>query len=288
MDDAFDRFRRKIKRAMDSEKEEDRHAAWKYLMNHDRFSLRDYLSSVEGYGYETIHWLETIGSATNWFDEAFTENVLESLAFDYISQSDLNDKKRNRIEIQPVPPPPPKDDEEVQWKFIEGGSDRLVLAMIEKLADFHDGKCPVEMNKRVTAISIPEVHTMDESADNQNVVSVTVDGESSPRRYASVINTTTLAALQKMDLTKLKLPYATKAAIRSLRYDPSTKVAIKFKKGWWMAEPYYIRGGLGKTDMPIRVCVYPSYNVDDHKEQSNVLLCSYSVSPPTLLLFQPH
>ena len=88
-EDAYGRFRSKIKTALKSleiDKKDDGplKRAWEYLMRHDRFSLRDYLSFVEGQDPETIHWLETLESATNWFNEAFTENVLESLAFAYL------------------------------------------------------------------------------------------------------------------------------------------------------------------------------------------------------------
>lgn len=82
---------------------------------------------------------------------------------------------------------------------------------------------------------------------------VRVAREESPRYYSTVINTTTLAALQKMDLIKLELPFATKTAIRSLRYDTSTKVGIKFKEPWWITKCGITQGGLGKTDMPLRV-----------------------------------
>lgn len=50
-------------------------------------------------------------------------------------------------------------------------------------------------------------------------VTVTNGTETEVRSYAAVINSTTLAALQKMDLTDMDLPYGMKTAIRSLRYD---------------------------------------------------------------------
>jgi monoamine oxidase len=75
--------------------------------------------------------------------------------------------------------------------------------------------------------------------------------------YSAVINTTTLGALQKIDLTDLALPYGMKTAIRVLRYDSSTKVGIRFKKMWWRDAEFLpgraIKGGVAKTDMPLRV-----------------------------------
>ena len=36
------------------------------------------------------------------------------------------------------------------------------------------------------------------------------------------------------------------------------------------------KGGVSHTDLPLRVCVYPSYNLKDDLEESAVLLCSYT------------
>ena len=86
LDRAYDRFRNEIKhprRGKDQSMEDARKSAWKYLLKHDKWSLRGYLSFVEGEDSETVDWLETQNSATGWFDQAFTENVLESLAFEY-------------------------------------------------------------------------------------------------------------------------------------------------------------------------------------------------------------
>lgn len=97
------------------------------------------------------------------------------------------------------------------------------------------------------------------------------------RKYFAVFNSTTLGALQRMDLTQADLNYGTKQAIRSLGYGASCKVGMKFKTAWWMKEPLNInRGGIGKTDLPLRVCVYPSYSVGDEKCEPAVLLCSYT------------
>ncbi|KAI1340966.1 hypothetical protein F5Y15DRAFT_414687 [Xylariaceae sp. FL0016] len=231
--------------------------AWNYLMQHDKFSLRDYLSFVEGQDDQSIHWLETLNSATGWFDEAFSENVLESLAFEYKSPSDVHDQ-----------PGVAKEEKDVEWKYIKGGTYKLTMNVLDKL-----NKKP-EMGKQVTAM------TFAKGNNGAKKLSVKIRGEDRARQYDTVFNTTTFGAMQKMDLTDLKLPYAMKAAIRSLRYDSSTKVAIQFDKPWWIQSNDVrggfdkIRGGLGKTDMPLRTCVYPSYNLDD--TGNAVLLCSYT------------
>ena len=81
--------------------------------------------------------------------------------------------------------------------------------------------------------------------------------------FDAVISSTTLGALQTMDLTELNLPYSTQIAIRSINYSGATKVAIKFKTAWWAIKimtregagvtfDFRIEGGIGKTDLPIR------------------------------------
>lgn len=86
-----------------------------------------------------------------------------------------------------------------------------------------------------------------------------------------------------MDLQNAGLSWGTKQAIRSLNYGASCKVAIKFKTPWWQVAPFSInKGGLSKTDLPLRVCVYPSYNIKSdlnpewNQHKPSVLLCSYT------------
>ena len=108
------------------------------------------------------------------------------------------------------------------------------------------------------------------------------DGELSTRKYGQVISTVSLGCLQTIDTDKVSLAYSQKEAIRSLNYDASTKMAIKFEKRWWqdpnvMGKGKTIKGGQSSTDLPIRVCVYPSYGVDC-SDAPGVLLVSYTWS----------
>lgn len=100
------------------------------------------------------------------------------------------------------------------------------------------------------------------------------------REYNGVFNTTTLGCLKRMDIKETSLNYTTRQAIRSLGYGPSAKAGIKFKRAWWihdLPDHYKIkRGGLGHSDLSIRTCVYPSYNINDPSTEPAVLLCSYT------------
>lgn len=128
-----------------------------------------------------------------------------------------------------------------------------------------------QYNKRVTRVAIDRSWTKD-----QNNMVVVCNYDEEPRRYTSVICTTTLACLQRVDTTDLELPTTTRDALRTLHYDSSTKVAIKFDRPWWAIECGITKGGVSNTDLPIRVCVYPSYNVDDPQDQNAILLASYT------------
>lgn len=115
-----------------------------------------------------------------------------------------------------------------------------------------------------------------EDIHNVKVEIENVKGQKEQKSYAAVLSSTTLGAMQRMDLTGAKLNLGTKQAIRTLNYGASCKVGIRFSKAWWILCPLEIKGGQGKTDLPIRTCVYPSYNIGDDHEKPAVLLCSYT------------
>ncbi|KAK1980279.1 hypothetical protein LZ30DRAFT_723842 [Colletotrichum cereale] len=101
------------------------------------------------------------------------------------------------------------------------------------------------------------------------------------KKYDMVFNTTAMAPLQRMDLSKLGLPHQALLGIRALSYDRASKVAIKFKSRWWKS--VYKKagdvGGISSSDLPIRNVVYPSWD-DGADEEGNdypaVLMVSYS------------
>ena len=133
-------------------------------------------------------------------------------------------------------------------------------------------KTPVAFKKRVTKMAFVygNLHV-------DNSVNVRIDGEDVERNYDAVFNSAPLGSMQRMDLERLYLNWGTKQAIRSLGYGASCKVGIRFKRMWWK-EHFGIMGGVAKTDLPIRCCVYPSYNVTDPVDKPAVLLCSYTWS----------
>ena len=133
-----------------------------------------------------------------------------------------------------------------------------------------------QLNNRVASITIDRTLPQD---DNMTVTSF-AEGAQPPvltsTSYNAVFNTTTLGCAQRMDLTGLGLFYEQKDVLRSLHYDVSTKVAIVFSEPWWLTECGITQGGTANTDLPLRSCVYPSYNLHDGPDQKAVLLASYT------------
>ena len=163
------------------------------------------------------------------YDQGFSEGVIDSLDFDYFTEYLRPDKK-------------------VNWKCIDGGTSLLTDAMRATLRTSQTDE--QILGKQVTSIALRRVEAQGD-VPASSAMDVTVRGEVKARNYAAVFNTTTLACLQRMDLTGLELLYEQKDAIRSLHYDTASKVGMKFKYPWWIK--YGIdQGGLGKTDMPIR------------------------------------
>ncbi|KAI9686422.1 MAG: hypothetical protein M1822_003767 [Bathelium mastoideum] len=217
---------------------------WRKLMQKvDRYSARQFLTKEAGYDYNTIEFLETLNYGNRWYDQAASEMVLESLDFD----------------------------PGANWWCVEGGSAQIANRMEAAIRKKH----ALEMSKVVKEISFNK-------KDSDSVkVDVSIDGEVEPRTYDAVFNSAPLGAMQQMHLEGLNLSYWTKSAIRSLGYGASCKVGIRFKTLWWIKDLGITEGGVAKTDLPIRCCVYPSYNIYkeyDPPEKPGVLLVSYTWS----------
>ncbi|TID01549.1 putative bifunctional amine oxidase [Colletotrichum higginsianum] len=133
-----------------------------------------------------------------------------------------------------------------KWTLINGGMDMLTKGMNLVVKNK-----PV-LHNRVTDIKKGPSGTL----------KVVVNG-TEEYSYAHVISTVPLGALQVINMTELDLSYFENNAIRTLNYDPSTKVGFKFKTRWWEnLTTGNFQGGQSFTDLPIRRCVYPSYGVD--------------------------
>ena len=142
-----------------------------------------------------------------------------------------------------------------EWYRVSGGTSQVVQTMSTGLV--HK---PL-LEHRVKSI----VHEPDQC---DYPMSVHVDGEDVPRQYSAVFSTAPLPCLRRMHLGPGTLSAQQRAAVQSVHYDDSTKIAVRFRTPWWRTI-FCISGGQATTDLPIRTCVYPS-------DDSTVLLCSYT------------
>jgi monoamine oxidase len=148
-----------------------------------------------------------------------------------------------------------------EWFCIDGGTYELVKKM---KALIPDGR--IQYERPVIGI---ESHP-----DSIGVIF----GKEDINGYSTVFNTASFGCTGQMDLRNLSLTSAQRDAIRELNYDASAKVGIKFTNPWWITRCGITEGGSASTDLPLRTCVYPSYNLHDDPEQPAVLLCSYTWS----------
>lgn len=224
---------------------------FKTLLKCDNYSTREFLRNPpppleanwkpwNPLDFFTIQWLETNDTSSGLFDQGFTESVMDSFDFEA-----------------------PVVDGVEKWFCIDGGTSLVTDAMEKTI------KKPVQRKKRVSKMS--------QDKETKKIL-VSVVGEPSDCReaYTTVFNTTSLACLQRVDLTGLGLHPSQKDAIRTLHYDDSAKVAIKFSYPWWITDCGISSGGTASSDLPLRTCVYPSYNINDPKDKPAVLLCSYT------------
>jgi len=221
---------------------------WEYLMTFDEYSTRDYMAFVNPkYPDNWINYMETFDSASNLYDEALAESVMDSLDFDY--------------------------GPDVSWFCVQGGAGKIADAMAMKLSK------TIEHGKRVTAIAPVFNNNIAISVD------VTVAGEQSVRNYAHIISTMPFACLRLVDTTKCGFNWNFQTAMRVLHYDSSVKVAIKFSRRWWEDPglpkgPH--RGGTSSTDRPTRTVVYPSYGIGQTTGAS--IIVSYTWAQDALRL----
>ncbi|RPB09826.1 amine oxidase [Morchella conica CCBAS932] len=216
----------------------------------DKYSTREYLRTVfeyagqTGLDFHTIQWLETGQTSSGLFDQAFSETVIDSLDFEF--------------------------DDDVDWFCIEGGTKKVTEALLKKI------QTQPEMYTSVTRIAL-ERDCFGNNDENKMLVDmVSPLGKTETREYDTVFNTTTLACAARIDLTGAELHPAQKDAIRALHYDASCKVGIRFKTAWWITRCGITQGGAASSDLPLRTCVYPSYNLEDDHSAPTVLLASYT------------
>ena len=187
-------------------------------------------------------------TGTNLFDQSMSEMSLDYLDFGFPDPSHKAYFPKNM----------PKSLGD--WWCIDGGSEILIKAMLNHIPS----KPTIKLDSRINKIS---------RLAGDEMVSVWIDGDSTPHKYEHVICTIPLGCLRTVDLTEADLNYQQKTAIRCCHYDSSTKVGIKFATRWWQQGESPIIGGSSSTDRPSRTIVYPSYG---DQNSPGVMIASYT------------
>ncbi|KIY73413.1 hypothetical protein CYLTODRAFT_428506 [Cylindrobasidium torrendii FP15055 ss-10] len=213
--------------------------AWAKLTAQDQHSMRAYLQKQK-YPETVVAWLETFQSATGLYNHSFVEATMD--AMDFGSSSAAQNGPTEAV---------------FDWYCIDGGSDHFTSRMARLL------KPEPVLGARVTKM---------ESVGNEMEVTFVHGDEVKIKVYSQVISTVPLGCLAAIDIPKHSnrdpLSYMQRQAIRSLNYDTSTKdPAIMGDR--------VIQGGISRSDLPIRTCVYPSYGFGV-TSVSGVILASYT------------
>ena len=203
-----------------------------------------------------IQWLETTTTGqTGWYDEGFSQTLMELADFD-----------SSAVKLSGwVPDSSPLKNKE--WVCLDGGSQVIVDGMVKRLG--LDASSVI--NKRVTSIK-------KNKPEHKLTVSYATDQGTETKDYDQVICTAALGCIASMELDGL-LSYPQQVAVRSLQYDASCKIGVRFKSRWWQTPGFLpngpIFGGVSKSDTPLSNVVYPSYG-DGVDNAPGVLICSYT------------
>ncbi|KAF8867943.1 hypothetical protein BD779DRAFT_1684991, partial [Infundibulicybe gibba] len=214
---------------------------WELLMTMNAYSARGYMSTKyipsPNLGIPSTHlptnvvnWCETFDTSTGSYDRAFSEMVLDAMAF---------------ATDQSTP---------VSWKCLDGGSQTLSNS-VEQYLRAKGGK--IHLNHRVTAIA------HNKQAEKMEV-GIHADGKDSVQSFDHVIATLPLPCMRTLNLQQSGMSLGQANALRQLTYGPSTKIGVRFKSAWWSTandldgKPIDLFGGQSTTDRPVRMIVYPS------------------------------
>ncbi|KAF8625505.1 hypothetical protein AX15_005336 [Amanita polypyramis BW_CC] len=200
---------------------------------------------------DVVNWCETFDKSTGWYDRAFSETILEAIAFGWTP--DVNTAA--------------SDDEGTEWYLIKGGSQKIADAM----ATYINKQNPnaIVFDERVTSIALTDPKTVTVGTFNHK-----------QHEFSHVISSLPLPILRIVDLGKAKLSPKQSNALRHLNYGPSIKIGMQFRTAWWrtgkdrQGNILGIVGGQTYTDSPLRTVVYPSFG-DIHDGKTTTLIASY-------------
>ncbi|EON96524.1 putative l-amino acid oxidase protein [Phaeoacremonium minimum UCRPA7] len=142
-------------------------------------SVRQFLSSTDngklprgpGYNFNTIEWIECATYGSGWFDQSLAEWVLEEL--DFKTSTKTND-----------------------WWCVDGGAQKIARLMAQKI------KIPtrIQMSSQVLGINANTSRRTHPDKYVPITISITQNNVTTEKDYFTVFNSTTLGALERMNL----------------------------------------------------------------------------------------
>lgn len=221
---------------------------WDYLKQFDMYSTRAYMSLVDPkYPTQVVDYLETFDSATTLYDCALMESVMDSLDFDY-GKDDQGD--------------------DIEWYSLQYVSDFVSRPLLYICAIDFRGGCVKLVDAMAATLDSSQINMnervwyLDINSSSDAVYVYTAAPNFDLYKYSHVICTMPIPCLREMNLSS-SFPYDLKQAIRTLHYDASVKVAMRFSSRWWedasLGQNH--KGGISATDRRTRVVVYPSYGI---------------------------
>ncbi|KAH6635892.1 hypothetical protein F5144DRAFT_160163 [Chaetomium tenue] len=220
--------------------------------------------------YYMTNWVEAMSARTRHFDAAFVSWVILSLEFEYPALS-----------APAYNPEPIKDDlnqslfqleqhvHDYKWWVLNGGADiaaKRIAARLLKKPLYHTRVTGISHVQDLMKVTMVQSNDQDPETPPEPITKI----------YTDVITTTTMPCLSIMDLRNAGLTYGQREAIRVLSYDNAIKIGIKFQYRWWAEDKGIDKSGVGMTDRPTRVVVYPSHGLDAAPGESGVLIACYN------------
>ena len=256
---------------------------WKHLMDFDHYSARAYMHTCyfpsarlqqefgipyQHLSVDVVNWMETFDDSTGAYDRAFSEIVLETIAFGWNPQGNDNDTEWYCVQCVFRFP----RDLCMTLILCRGGAFQIADTMYQYIK--YEAPDAFVFNKRVTGIEAVK------NADSKVIGIDVVTDDGASKHFSHVVTGIPLPVLRTVDLTAAGLNPMQSNALRELTYGPSIKIGMQFRSAWWTTgtnragRKLDIVGGQTYADSPLRRVVYPSFGDVKHGE-TTTLIASY-------------
>eukprot|EP00761_Pharyngomonas_kirbyi_P011694 gb/GECH01011720.1/.p1 GENE.gb/GECH01011720.1/~~gb/GECH01011720.1/.p1 ORF type:complete len:632 (+),score=191.66 gb/GECH01011720.1/:1-1896(+) len=195
--------------------------------------------------------------------EHLHENGFSSETISWLETVDSATGRFDRSLIEAVIDHSYYDNTDLKWWTVNKGMDRIIDRMEEKLSHLN--------------IPIHTGHFVTDIRKENDEYFLEFEHKSPSPTYDRIVVTAPFGVVRMWSMKDLDLSWKKKDVIRSLQYDDSCKVAVKFSEKFWRSrkEQEDIKGGTSHSDLPSRRAVYPCYGLKD-KSGEGAMLTSYT------------